>query len=136
MLSLGIDSLRRGVTVTGDSALHPTRRGQRTRSEPASARSSGKTAAPVTVTTDGLGLFTGVPAPLAGFRTYQPVLSVAAPGRVQSSAAPSGAGAAIVGYSLGGGIVVDHRRARVRCFAVARRRGRALIDRIWTVVSK
>ena len=57
------------------------------------------------MTRDGLGLFTGVAAPLAGFRTYQPVLTVAAPGRIESSAAPSGGSPAIAGYGLGDGIV-------------------------------
>ncbi len=136
LLSFGVDSLRRGVTVTGDRALHPTR--------PRAADALGarvgplaaKTAAPVTVTTDGLGLFTGVQAPLAGFRAYQPVLSVAAPGRVQSSAAPSGAAPAIVGYRLGGGIVVDLGVPGFGASLSHDAGARALIDRIWAVVSK
>ena len=95
-----------------------------------------KTASPVTVTRDGLGLFSGVPAPLAGFRTYQPILSVTPPGRVQSSAAPVGGSPAIVGYGLGGGTVVD---LGVPGFGAALFRdasAQRLIGQIWTVVSK
>ena len=137
VLSLGVDSLRRGVTVAGNRALNPT---PPSAADALGARVGGlasKTAAPVTVTNDGLGLFTGVAAPLAGFRAYQPVLSVAAPGRVQSSAGPSaGAAAAIVGYVLRTGIVVD---LGVPGFGAALPRdagAQQLIDRIWTVVAK
>jgi hypothetical protein len=136
VLSLGVDSLRRGVTVAGNRALDPTR--------PATADALGarvgglasKTGAPVTVSSDGLGLFTGVSAPLAGFRTYQPVLSVAPPGHVESSAAPAGGSPAIFGYGLGDGLVVD---LGVPGFGVALSKDAAaqqLIDQIWTVVSK
>ncbi|HUA71295.1 MAG TPA: FlgD immunoglobulin-like domain containing protein [Solirubrobacteraceae bacterium] len=136
LLSLGIDSLRRGVTVVGNRALDPT---PPSATDALGARLGGlasKTAAPVAVTTDTLGLFTGVVAPLAGFRTYQPVLSVAAPGRVESSAAPSGASPAIVGYGLGDGVVVD---LGVPGFGSALPNDAAaqqLLDQIWNVLSK
>jgi len=139
VLSLGVDSLRRGVTVAGNRALNPT--------PPSAADALGarlgdlasKTVAPVKVASDGLGLFIGVTAPLAGFRTYQPVQSVAAPGRVQSSAGPAGgagAGAAVVGYVVRSGIVID---LGVPGFGAALPReagAQLLLDQIWTVVSK
>ncbi len=136
MLSLGVDSLRRRVTVSGERALHP--------SGPAAVDAFGarlvalaaKTAAPVTVTIDGLGLFTGVPAPLAGLRTYQPVMFVAAPGKVESAAAPTGGSSAIVGYRLGSGIVVDLGVPGFGAVLSHDAGARALIDRIWAVVSK
>ena len=136
LLSLGVDSLRRGVTVTGDRALHPT--------GPSLADALGarvgalavKSAAPVNVASDGLGLFEGVSAPLNGFRFYQPIAGVLAPGRVMSSAAPAAGGnPAIVGYALGNGVVID---LGVPGFgaALSRDPGAAqLIDRIWTVLS-
>jgi FlgD Ig-like domain len=136
VLSLGVDSLRRGVTVAGNRALDPT---APSAVDALGARVGGlaaKTVAPVTVTSDGLGLFAGVSAPLAGFLTYQPVLSVVAPGRVQSSAGPSGGRPAIVGYGLGGGIVID---LGVPGFGAALPRdagAQQLIDQMWTVVSK
>jgi FlgD Ig-like domain len=136
LLSLGVDSLRRGVTVAGARALHPT--GPRA-TDALGARIGAiavKTAAPVSVTSDGLGLFAGVSAPLAGFRAYEPVLSVAAPGRVESSAAPSGGSAAIVGYRLGDGIVVDVGVPRLGAALPHDAGAQALIDQIWTVVSK
>ena len=136
LLSLGVDSLRRGVTVAGYRALDPT---PPAAMDALGARVGGlaaKTAAPVTVSTDALGLFTGVSAPLAGFRTYQAVLSVAAPGRVESSAAPSGGSPAIVGYGLGNGIVVDLGVPGFGAALSTDAGARQLIDQIWAVVSK
>jgi FlgD Ig-like domain len=136
VLSLGVDSLRRGVTVAGNRALNPT---PPSGVDALGARVGGlasKTAAPVTVSSDGLGLFTGVSAPLAGFRTYQPVLSVAPPGHVESSAAPAGGSPAIVGYGLGGGIVVDLGVPGFGAALSSDAAARELIDQIWTVVSK
>jgi FlgD Ig-like domain/N,N-dimethylformamidase beta subunit-like, C-terminal len=147
VLSLGVDSLRRGVTVSGDRALHPT--------APSSADAFGarvglpaaKTAAPVTVTRDGLGLFTGVSAPLSGFRAYQPIVSVLAPGRVESSAGAGasvggaagtagGGGAAVVGYRLGTGIVVDLGVPGFGAALAHDRDAAQLMNRILEVVSR
>jgi hypothetical protein len=136
VLSLGVDSLRRNVTVAGRRALNPT--------APSAADALGahigalapKTPAPVSVTSDGLGLFTGVSAPLAGFRLYQPVVAVAAPGRVKSSAAPAGGSPAIVGYGLGGGIVIDLGVPGFGAALSGDADARQLIDQIWGVVSK
>ena len=136
VLSLGVDSLRRGVTIAGNRALNPT---PPSATDALGAHPGGlasKTAAPVTVTSDALGLFTGVGAPLAGFQTYQPVLAVAAPGRVESSAAPSGGSPAIVGYGLGDGIVVDLGVPGLGAALSGDASARQLIDQIWTVVSK
>ena len=136
VLSLGVDSLRRGVTVAGNRALNPT---APSAADALGARVGGlaaKTAAPVTVTGDGLGLFAGVSAPLAGFRTYQPVLSVAAPSRVQSSAGPSSASPAIVGYVLRGGIVIDLGVPGFGAALPSDAGAQQLIDQIWTVVGK
>jgi hypothetical protein len=136
VLSLGVDSLRRGVTVAGKRALDPT---PPAATDAFGARVGGlaaKTAAAVTVTRDGLGLFTGVSAPLAGFRAYQPVLSVAAPGHVESSAAPSGGSPAIVGYGFGSGIVVDLGVPGFGAALSSEAAAQQLIDQIWTVVSK
>ncbi len=136
VLSLGVDSLRRGVTVAGNRALDPT---APSATDALGARLGGlaaKTVAPVAVASDGLGLFTGVTAPLAGFRTYQPVLSVAAPGHIESSAAPMGGSPAIVGYGLGAGIVVDLGVPRFGAALSGDAAARQLIDQIWTVVSK
>ena len=136
VLSLGVDSLRRGVTVAGNRALDPT---APSAVDALGARVGGlaaKTVAPVTVTSDGLGLFDGVSAPLAGFLTYQPVLSVSAPGHVQSSAGPSGGSPAIVGYGLGGGIVIDLGVPGFGAALPSDAGAQQLIDQMWTVVSK
>jgi len=137
VLSLGVDSLRRAVTVAGNRALDPT---APSRVDALGAKIGALAAkaapVPVTVTSDGLGLFTGVAAPLAGFPSYQPVLSVAPPGRVESSAAPSGGSPAIVGYGLGGGIVVDLSVPGFGAALSSDASARQLIDQIWTVISK
>ena len=75
-------------------------------------------------------------APLAGFLTYQPVLSVSAPGHVQSSAGPSGGSPAIVGYGLGGGIVIDLGVPGFGAALPSDAGAQQLIDQMWTVVSK
>ena len=136
VLSLGLDSLRRGVTVVGSRALNPTPPSATDALGARVGALAAKTVAPVAVTSDGLGLFTGVAAPLAGFRTYQPVLSVAPPGRVKSSAGPSGGSPAIVGYGLGDGIVVDLGVPGFGAALSGDASARQLIDQVWTVVSK
>jgi FlgD Ig-like domain len=136
VLSLGVDSLRRGVTVAGNRALNPT---PPSGADALGARVGGlasKTAAPVSVSSDGLGLFTGVSAPLAGFRTYQPVLAISTRGHVESSAAPAGGSPAIVGYGLGEGTVVDLGVPGFGAALSSDAGAQQLIDQIWTVVSK
>jgi hypothetical protein len=130
VLSLGVDSLRRGVTVDGATARGPTR--------PSSTDALGarlgplatKGAAPVSVIRDDLGLFSGVSGLLAGFRSFQPVTPPA--GAVASVAGPG----AVVGYRLGRGIVIDLGVPGFGAALAHDAGARALIARLWTVVSR
>src|SRR5450755_1874988 len=136
VLSLGIGSMLRGVTVSGSQALDPT--GPRTtdsllaRPGPVAPTHGGL----ILVARDGLGIFTGTAQALRGFRSYQPIASVSAPASIVSAAGVSTGQPAIVGYRLGRGIVVDIGLPR---FAAGLRRNfdaRQLLERIWAVLSR
>ena len=137
VLSLGVDSLRRrGVTVAGEPRrLHPTAAASPTRSAPASALVVARPRHRSTLTiADGLGIFTATPAPSAGFRTYQPIIvgRGARQGRVLGGADRDRA--AIVGYSLGDGIVVDVGVPGFGSALAHNVDAQELIDQLWSVV--
>jgi hypothetical protein len=107
VLSLGIDSLRRPVTVSGDQAMDPgpqraadyllARRGRLV-----SARG-----ALILVNKDGLNIFRGTSGALRGYHSYQPIISVTPPAAIVTAAGASNAEPSVVGYRLGHGVVVD-----------------------------
>ncbi|MGI8715422.1 MAG: FlgD immunoglobulin-like domain containing protein [Solirubrobacteraceae bacterium] len=107
VLSLGIDSLRRSVTVAGGQAMDPS----------APRASDFLLARPgpvvlahgslILVDKDGLRIFSGTSGALRGYRSYQPTGSVSAPARILSAAGVSNGQPSIVGYRLGRGTVVD-----------------------------
>ena len=107
VLSFGIDSFRRFVTVEKSTALDPTGPtaadlfGVRTGAFVTQSASD-----LITVITDQLGLFSGTSGALPGFRVYQP-LSVAAPGKVLSSAGATSTSPSIIGFGLGKGVVIE-----------------------------
>jgi hypothetical protein len=107
VLSLGIDSLRRSVTIRGDEARDP---GTPTNADALGARPgpvSGQRGALILVIRDGLGIFSSTSGAFPGFRAWQPFAGIAAPGKVASEAGVSPASPSIVGYRLGKGVVVD-----------------------------
>jgi hypothetical protein len=105
--SFGIDSLRRSVTLQGQRALDPTR--------PAAVDAFGGRQGPVvtnnkeliTVIRDHLGIFSQTSGAFPGFSSYEPIRSVASPGRIESEAGATTNAPGIVGYRLGRGVVVD-----------------------------
>jgi hypothetical protein len=107
VLSFGIDSLRRGVTVRGGRAFEPTR--------PSTADALGADRgtpvdhnhAAFTVSTDELGLFAATPGTFPGYASYQPMPEVAAPARIGSAAGVHPGAPGIIGYEVGGGVVVQ-----------------------------
>jgi len=136
VLSLGIDSLRRGVTVQGGRALDPT--------QPQAADAFGARAGPVvtgsseliTEAKDGLGIFSHTSGALAGFRDYQPIASVAPPAQpIASAAGTSASTAAIAGYRLGGGTVVEVGLGGFGSSLAANIDSQELIGRLWAVLS-
>jgi hypothetical protein len=107
VLSLGIGSLLRTVTINGSRALDP--------SQPAATDALGARPDPVVkgntqligVLDDQLGIFRGTSGLYRGFTAYQPFGPVASPARIVSAAGATSTGPAIIGYRLGHGIVVD-----------------------------
>jgi hypothetical protein len=107
VLSLGLDSLLRGVTLHGGTASAPT--------APAAADIFGARPGPVTSTggalitviRDGLGIFSGTAGVLPGYRSFAPIRSVAPPAEILSAAGTSDTTESIVGFRLGRGFVVE-----------------------------
>ncbi len=106
LLSLGIDSMLRGVRVSGGTAADPT-------APVATDPLGGKPGALVTRNTDlitviedRLNIFSTTSGAFTGYSSFQPI-RVAAPGKLLSAAGITNSSTAIVGYSLANGWVVD-----------------------------
>jgi hypothetical protein len=106
LLSLGIDSLRRGVTVRGNMALDPT-------GPTATDALSGRPGTLVTdntdlitVIVDQLHIFSSTSGAFQGYTSFEPI-QVAPPGKLLSAAGNTNTTPSIVGYQLGRGDVVD-----------------------------
>jgi hypothetical protein len=107
VLSLGIDSLRRSVTVAGGQALDPGHElpADFLLAKPGPLASARGTL--ILVDKDGLHIFRNTSGALRGYRSYQPIVSVVAPAAIASAAGVSNAQPSVVGYRLGHGVVVD-----------------------------
>jgi FlgD Ig-like domain len=135
LLSLGIDSLRRGVTIRGATALAP--------SPPATADVFG--AHPGTVVThntdlitvieDGLRVFTGTSGAFQGYRSFEPI-HVVAPGRLLSAAGTTDSTPAVVGYRLGRGAVVDIGLVGFGSSLAHNVDAKELVSRVWTLLRR
>ncbi len=142
VLSLGIDSLHRGVVLRISSqsaiALHPT---GPTANDVFGARPGPLQAHNrdfILVIKDRLGIFSTTSAAFPGFRSFQPFQSVAAPaGPIESAAGTSNSTVTIIGFRRGRGIVVEIGLPRLGTSLV---RGNTdtqeLIGRLWTVLSR
>jgi hypothetical protein len=107
VLSLGIDSLRRSVTVSGDQAMDPgpARAADYLLAHPGRLVSARGTL--ILVDKDGLNIFRGTSGALRGYGSYQPITSVTPPAVIVSAAGASNAQPSVVGYRLGHGDVID-----------------------------
>ncbi|MEO8966238.1 MAG: N,N-dimethylformamidase beta subunit family domain-containing protein [Solirubrobacteraceae bacterium] len=136
LVSLGVDSLRRGVTLTAARATRPT--GPRP-TDILSARVgpvSGTHGAFILAGRDRLGLFRGTSGAFRAFSAYQSFSGVTAPLTVASAAGATSTSSAILGYRLGQGTVID-----VGIVGFAARLARStdaqeILRRIWTVISR
>jgi N,N-dimethylformamidase beta subunit-like protein/flagellar hook capping protein FlgD len=136
LVSLGIDSLRRGVTLSGGEALHPrpavptdvlgARRG---------AVLTGNRDL-ILVQSDGLGLFSSTGGALRGYPAYEPITAVAAPGKPSSSAGANPSSPSIVGYTLGRGFVVDIGLVGFGRSLERNVGAQELVNRLWSVLSR
>ena len=135
LLSIGVDSLRRGVTVAGGRAFDPT---SPRRTDALGARPAGlvtRNRDPIEVLRDGLGIFTGTSGVWRGYPSYQPIASVAAPVQISSAAGTSSSTPSIVGYTLGRGIVVSIGLPGFGSSLTGNRDAQQLVRRLWTVLS-
>lgn len=132
VLSIGIDSLRRGVTVRAAQALHPR--------PPAAADIFGARPGPVltkardltTVTKDGLRIFSSTSGALSGYRSYEPLAPGAQP--FASAAGVGGEAATVAGFHLGKGIVVEIALGGFGASLAHNVDAQELIARLWQVL--
>jgi hypothetical protein len=135
VLSLGISSLLRRVTVDGATAVNPT--------PPAASNALGarpgslveNNSALTTELRDGLGIFAGTSGVFAGYRTFQPI-AVQAPAQLLSAAGTSASQMSIVGYRLGRGSVVAIGLVGFGSSLARNVDARDLVDRLWKVLAR
>lgn len=135
LLSLGIGSLLRAVSVSGQRASRP-RPPQATdfldaRPGPlASTRGS-----LILAGLDRLRIFTDTSGALRGYHSYQP-WAISAPLRVASAAGVSSNQPAIIGYHVGHGTVIDIGLPGFALSLAHNFDARQLLSRIWHVISR
>jgi hypothetical protein len=102
VLSLGLDSLQRGVTVRSGHALAPT--AARTVDALGATRGTpvDHNQAPLIATVDQLGIFQNS---LPAYPSYQPLPSVTSPSQILAAAGAKPNQPSIIGYDLGRGTV-------------------------------
>jgi hypothetical protein len=127
VLSLGISSLLRGVTVRDGRALRPTGpvRTDVLGATPGALVSANR--APLSIFQDELGIFQH---PLGGFSLFEP-LSVAPAASVLSAAASADGRAGVVAYRLGRGTVVVVGLVGFGSSLAHNSGARALLNRVW-----
>jgi hypothetical protein len=134
VLSIGIDSLRRGVSVRVGEALHP--------SAPAAADIFGVRPGAVltnahdliTVARDGLGIFSSTSGALAGYRSYEPLAP--GPQAFSSAAGVGGRAATVAGFRLGRGTVVEIALGGFGSSLARNVDAQELIARLWQVLGR
>ena len=106
LLSLGIDSLRRGVTIHGATAQDPT---GPTSTDALSARPGTLVTDNtdlITVIVDQLHIFSATSGAFQGYSSFEPI-EVAPPAKLLSAAGNTNTTPSIIGYQLGRGDVID-----------------------------
>ncbi len=136
ILSLGIGSLQRSVTITGGQALDPSaaHRVDYLDGRPRAVTSTHGTL--LLVQHDELGLFGGGASPLSGYRTYQPFGPPQLPARLLSSLGVSNASPAVIGYSLGHGRVVDIGLPGFAASLAHHLEAQKLLGNVWSLLSR
>jgi hypothetical protein len=134
VLSLGTDTLRRGVTVQSGKALRPTQETSTdtfgAKHEPLVTHSS----APILEITDGLGILSGTSGVLSGFPDYEPISSVVG-SQIGSSAGTSTSSPSIVGFKLAQGTVIEVALPEFGSSVTANVGSQELVGHLWTVLS-
>ncbi len=135
VLSLGVDSLRRGVIVTAGQAKDPT--------NPVPVDVLGAKAGPlvtgnrkpISSLVDGLRIFVRSAATLRGYESYEPIVAIAAPGRIASQAGASRSAPTIVGFRLGRGVVIEIGLPGFGSSLARNAGAQELVRRLWSVLS-
>ena len=135
VLSLGLDSLRRLVTVRGGSAVSPTGAARFDVLGAARAPLVLRNQDLITTTRDDLGIFAGTSGAFSGFASFEPVSAVAPPAQILSEAGTSTASGAIVGYRMGKGFVVDIGLVGFGSSLAHNVDAQELVNRLWTVLT-
>jgi hypothetical protein len=135
LLSLGIDSMLRGVTIQGTQALDPTVANS---ADPLGAHPGAivtRSTDLITVIRDGLGIFSGTSGAFPGYKSFQP-FSVPAPAQIASGAGTSDTTPSIVGYKLGRGIVVNVGLVGFGSSLARNVDAQELVNRLWQVLGQ
>jgi hypothetical protein len=136
VLSTGVDSLLRSVSIRASTALDPT---GPSATDALGARPGSVVAhssAPIAVIRDGLGIFSSTAGLFPGFTSYQPFTSVAPPAQIRSAAGVSDTAPSVVGYQLGRGTVVDIGLPGFGSHLARDIDARELMGRLWNVLSR
>jgi hypothetical protein len=136
VLSLGIGSLLREVTISGGEALDPT--------APTAVDALLARPGPLAVThgalilvdSDGLGIFSQTSPSLRGYSAYQPIEAVQAPASLVSAAGVTPSQTSIAGYRLGRGAVVDIGLPGFASSLATNLDARQLLAGVWSVLSR
>jgi hypothetical protein len=134
VLSLGIDSLRRGVTVRGTQALHPSAAAAQDifGARPGAVLTNVRDL--IAVTGDQIGIFSTTSGVFPGYRSYEQFAP--GPQPFASAAGVGGGAAAIAGYRLGHGIVVEIGLVGFGASLARNVDAQELIARLWQVLGK
>jgi hypothetical protein len=138
VLSLGIDSLRRSVTVQLPGAGSQQRPKALDPTPAASADAFGAhpgtivtgNNGPITLINDGLGIFQGTSGLFPGFTSYEPITAP----RTLSSAGVSTTAPSIVGFRLGRGTVVEVGLPAFSSTLARNTNSQELLGRLWKVL--
>jgi hypothetical protein len=84
---------------------------------------------------DDLGLFNGTSGTFPGFATFEPIPTVAAPGRIVSEAGTTVQTPSIIAYRLGSGVVLDIGLPTFTLSLAHDVDTRELLRRLWTILS-
>jgi hypothetical protein len=141
VLSLGLDSLRRSVAISGSGltgqASSPT--------EPAVADALGATTGPfvartpgvILSLTDGAGIFTGTSNAFPDFTAYEPITGTVPPaGKIASAAGPGAGAVAIAGFPYGAGLVVEVGVQHFGSLLGSSVDAQELVRGLWTLLSR
>jgi hypothetical protein len=136
VLSLGIDSLRRTVTIRAGRALNPT--------GPAPFDAFGARPGPlvtgssalITVIHDGLGIFTGTSGAFPGYSSFQPFTAVQVPHGPASLAGTTPAVPSIIGYRLGRGTVINVGLVGFGSSLAHNVNSQQFVGRLWQVLGR